>query len=336
MESALTRLLLLGIFLIGLLAQFVKPLGDALQDKAYLGGALLSLVGYVLYAEVQRLNTAHEEGRAGTARLEDEVLRLHAVHEEQRALAARLQSELERLSGAVQRLTEEQRLQSGKSVSARELETHFRQALEARETHIAAMGFTGETVVVPLRPMLQGLPRDPERVVRVRLLVPDFTKPIEVPGMIKSDGKVTDAPEFRRDLVDKIGRYNREMREMIGRLEDSGRGVLHVEFRVVHMSPTLKLCLINDDQAFEGLYDKVDIRRFGPPSADPSRQAGGDNGERLLDLVGYDARLTRWHRDDGAKARTVIDERRRLFETLWEAAHDLSEMSTQGAGSASP
>ncbi|MER5907851.1 hypothetical protein ABT150_48920 [Streptomyces mirabilis] len=54
-ESAATRFLLLGIFVVGLTAQFVTPLGDALQGKAFLGGALLSLVAYVLYDAVKDL-----------------------------------------------------------------------------------------------------------------------------------------------------------------------------------------------------------------------------------------------------------------------------------------
>ncbi|MEJ8635832.1 hypothetical protein [Streptomyces sp. MS2.AVA.5] len=54
-ESAVTRWLLVAIFGLGLVAQFVKPVGDALQDKAFLGGALLSLIGYALYSSVQRL-----------------------------------------------------------------------------------------------------------------------------------------------------------------------------------------------------------------------------------------------------------------------------------------
>ncbi|KRD17621.1 hypothetical protein [Streptomyces sp. B21-101] len=57
-EPTITRILLLGIFVTGLTAQFVKPVGDALEGKAYLGGALLSLVGYVLYDTVKDLSTA--------------------------------------------------------------------------------------------------------------------------------------------------------------------------------------------------------------------------------------------------------------------------------------
>ncbi|MFE2971926.1 hypothetical protein ACFXKC_51905 [Streptomyces sp. NPDC059340] len=54
-ESAVTRFFLLGIFVVGLTAQFVTPLGEALQGKAFLGGALLSLVAYVLYDAVKDL-----------------------------------------------------------------------------------------------------------------------------------------------------------------------------------------------------------------------------------------------------------------------------------------
>ncbi|MCL8014984.1 hypothetical protein [Streptomyces sp. AS02] len=54
-EPIATRLLLLGIFVTGLTAQFVRPVGDALEGKAFLGGALLSLVGYVLYDTVKDL-----------------------------------------------------------------------------------------------------------------------------------------------------------------------------------------------------------------------------------------------------------------------------------------
>ncbi|MGY6020611.1 hypothetical protein [Streptomyces spinosirectus] len=57
-EPLVTRVLLLGIFATGLTAQFVKPVGDALEGKAYLGGALFSLVGYVLYDQVKELSSS--------------------------------------------------------------------------------------------------------------------------------------------------------------------------------------------------------------------------------------------------------------------------------------
>ncbi|MFD5862823.1 hypothetical protein [Streptomyces chartreusis] len=57
-EGPISRLLLIAVFVISLMAQFVQLVDAALQDKAYIGGALLAVVGYLLYAEVQRLNAA--------------------------------------------------------------------------------------------------------------------------------------------------------------------------------------------------------------------------------------------------------------------------------------
>lgn len=60
-ESVVTRSILIGIFGLGLVAQFVPSLGNALAGKAYLGGSLLSLVAYVLYSKLGELNTALEQ-----------------------------------------------------------------------------------------------------------------------------------------------------------------------------------------------------------------------------------------------------------------------------------
>jgi hypothetical protein len=65
-ESVTVRLLLLGVAVVGVVAQFVKPVGDALQDKVFLGGALLSLVAYVLYDAVKDLVAAGEQPEVRT------------------------------------------------------------------------------------------------------------------------------------------------------------------------------------------------------------------------------------------------------------------------------
>ncbi|MER7638012.1 hypothetical protein [Streptomyces sp. NPDC126522] len=57
-EPTITRLLLLLVFVVGLIAQFVKPVGDALQNKVFLGSALLSVVAYALYDKVNDLDTS--------------------------------------------------------------------------------------------------------------------------------------------------------------------------------------------------------------------------------------------------------------------------------------
>ncbi|MHB9759758.1 hypothetical protein ACYBSK_35715 [Streptomyces sp. BYX5S] len=57
-EPTVVRVLLLVVFVVGLTAQFVAPLGDALEGKAYLGGALLSLVAFILYEALKELTAA--------------------------------------------------------------------------------------------------------------------------------------------------------------------------------------------------------------------------------------------------------------------------------------
>ncbi|MFI7383527.1 hypothetical protein [Streptomyces sp. NPDC049813] len=57
-EPTVVRCLLLAIAVTGLVAQFVRPVGDALEGKTFLGGALLSLVGYLLYDALKELTAS--------------------------------------------------------------------------------------------------------------------------------------------------------------------------------------------------------------------------------------------------------------------------------------
>ncbi|MFG2793904.1 ATP/GTP-binding protein [Streptomyces sp. NPDC048419] len=296
-ESTVTKVFLAAVFAVGLVAQFVKPVGDALQDKVYLGGALLTVVGYVLYAEVQRLNAAHAERRES-----EEALGL---------TVQRLDRQVEDLKGML-------RLRAGQMVKPTELKDEFKRALESGQAvQLWAMGFTGETFVDQVKNTLQELSENSRRTVKLRVLVPDFSKEIEIPGQMGADGKVADAPHFRDHLRRQILDYERSLRFQIERMADARRGSLSVEFRALHMSPSLKLYFINDgdnDVVYEGIYDKIDLH------PNPWNTADAD---RLLDLMGYDSLLTRWSLDDGDHARTVIRRRRELFETFWEAAHKL-------------
>lgn len=275
-EGVLTRVLLLAIFVVGLVAQFVTPVGDALEGKAYLGGALLSLVGYVLYAEVQRLNTAL-------------------------------------------------RPKTGQVVTPRGLEEEFRQALEAGGTvRLATLGFTGETFFDAVKHLLENLPPDPRRSVELRVLVPDFTKEIQFPGLVEAEtGKAVDAPGFRRLLRDQVAGYEWRLKRQIPQMRADRRGTLSVEFRVLHMSPSLKLYLVNDDLVFEGVYDKIDKRLedTGAPERPESRRY-------LLDPMGYDSLLTRWSLADGGDAQRIVTRRRDLFQTLWSVSRALSPDTT--------
>jgi hypothetical protein len=62
-EPVVTRCVLLGIMVLGILAQFVKPVGDLLEGKTFIGGTLLSGVAYVLYDALKDLADAPPNGR---------------------------------------------------------------------------------------------------------------------------------------------------------------------------------------------------------------------------------------------------------------------------------
>ncbi|WP_405969046.1 ATP/GTP-binding protein [Streptomyces sp. NBC_00988] len=295
-ESTVTKIVLAVVFAMGLVAQFVKPVGDALQDKVYLGGSLLTAVGYVLYSEVQRLNTVHtiqqetEQSLAATVRrVEDELQRLNQV------LRPR--------------------------VTPTTLGNEIRQALEAGgEVDLAAMSFTGETFVNPVRSMLYNLSRDPARRVHVRVLVPDFTEEIDVPGQVGAGGRICDAPEFREHLRRMVVEHEQRLKAHIRRMAVRGQGTLTVDFRVLHVSPMRKLYFINTDVAYEGLYDKLDLR----PDPDCAAVPGPDTAEGdLLDVLGG-SRLDRWCLDNGEQDRKDLARCQEFFETLWQGARELT------------
>ncbi|MFD4634545.1 ATP/GTP-binding protein [Streptomyces sp. NPDC058284] len=273
-ESAVTKALLLGVFGLGLVAQFVRPVGDALEGKTYLGGAILSLVGFVLYTEVRRLNDA---------------LRPEVKAEVQTA----------------------------------ELGQYFDRALEAKKSRtirIDAIGFTGETVLYPISRSLEALDDGARRQVTLRILVPDFTAPMAIPGMLDDRGRAVDDPDFRADLLRKVQDYGYDMRALTRRLRQGERAELDARFRVLRITPLLKFCLINGEELFDGIYDKVEQR---PARTPPERQ--------VLDLMGYHAVLTRWRAESGAAAGAKVAQRQDLFDTLWRVASPLDGEPSGGA-----
>ncbi|WP_219691511.1 ATP/GTP-binding protein, partial [Streptomyces anatolicus] len=264
-ESAVTKALLLGVFCLGLVAQFVQPVGDALEGKAFLGGAILSLVGYVLYAEVRRLNDA---------------LRPEARSE----------------------------------VMAEDLRQSFARALaEPGRARIDAIGFTGETVVHPVCRILEDLDASRRPPVSLRILVPDFTGPMAVPGMLNGEGKAVDDPDLRAALLAKIHGFARDLAELApGGLLPDGLPALDAQFRALRITPMLKFCLIDGEELFDGIYGKV-VKR---PVTSPSQRT-------VLDLMGYQASLTRWHVMSGRVGREKVAQRQQLFDTLWCLASPL-------------
>lgn len=90
--------------------------------------------------------------------------------------------------------------------------------------------------------------------------------------MREADGRLADAPGFRRYLVEKIAGYERGLRTMRARMARKAQGALTVEFRTVHMSPFLKLYVVGDEVVFEGIYDKLDSGRTSTGRRVPRRR----------------------------------------------------------------
>ncbi|MET8689834.1 hypothetical protein ABZV77_37090 [Streptomyces sp. NPDC004732] len=264
----MTKALLLGVFLLGMLAQFVQPVGDALEGKVYAGGAILSLVGYVLYDAMSDLN--------------------------QRTLP-----------------------ESGSEIRTAELNEHIERVLGNRRTRrirIDAIGYTGETVQAPVSRSLEALEEGARRNVRVRILVPDFTAPMAIPGTLDADGRAVDDPAYRAYQLDRVRWNIREFGGAARSLRGSRRAEMDVQFRMLRITPLLKFCLINGEELFDGIYDKV-VQE--PAPIPPERQ--------ILDLKGYQAVLTHWRSESGAAGREKVAQRQDLFDTLWRLSSPLPD-----------
>ncbi|MEU9549288.1 hypothetical protein AB0D88_09665 [Streptomyces werraensis] len=224
-EPLATRVILGGIFVIGLVAQFVPPVGDAIEGKAYLGGALLSLVGYVLYDAVKDLS--------GSVRQPAPVL-----------------------------------------VNSSDLGGFVSEAFKARKVEISFLGYTGETLQHELYNRLRALVVDPGQVreVSVRILVPDFERPMTVPARVGPEGQHVDDPAFRDRLLRRCREYEGVLSGIAHQLSGNGRLVVRCEYRFYPGIPGQKVCIFNRVHVLHGFYDlsvRMRLDSTGPEYYDP-------------------------------------------------------------------
>lgn len=257
-EPAVTRLLLAVVFVTGLLAQFVKPVGDALEGKAYLGGALLSLVGYVLYDSVKELSSS-------------------------------------------------MRVPTRSLVNSRELGSFVSEAFQTRKVEISFLGYTGETLYNELYHRLEDLFDNPgsTRVVKVRMLVPDFGQQMTVPSKVGADDQPVDDPAFRDRMSGRCQDYEEKLSDIAERLT-SGRLVVQCEYRCYPGIPRDKICIFNRVQVLHGLYD-LSVRMH-------------HRGEDYFDPKGYRTDLNVWSREGTATADEAVSTWIKHFDDLWDLA----------------
>ncbi|MGW7540987.1 hypothetical protein ACWGKQ_07675 [Streptomyces sp. NPDC054770] len=258
-EPVVTRVLLLGIFVIGLTAQFVKPVGDALEGKAYLGGALLSLVGYILYDQVKELTSS--------------------VRAPARVL-----------------------------VNSSQLGNFVEEAFQARRVEISFLGYTGETLHNTLYHHLDDLFDHPgsTRRVLIRMLVPDFDKPMTVPSKVGEGGKPVDDLEFRKRLERRCREYDGVLSQLAEQLTAAGRVQVECEYRLYHGIPRDKICIFNRQQVLHGLYDLS------------ARMRLDHTGDEYYDPKGYRTDLNVWSREGAAEA--SVANWTKQFDDLWNLA----------------
>lgn len=275
-EAAVTRSLLLGIFTLGLIAQFVPAVGDALEGKAFLGGALLSLVGYVLYGKLVDLDATLEQHPGSDALLS----------------------------------------------SPNELDDYYDRAFAQRTLRLCFIGYTGETVfnafIQRLDRLSQG--RGNVRAITIHVLVPDYSRPMAPPCRADtSRGAVRDDAEFRRHQWELSRQLADRLQGAADHLHQRTGVRTEVRVRQYLGSPMLKLYLLDDKEAFLGLYDELAAKAF------PFDPVAADR-RTVHDPQGYDTALLHWHREQGEVAAAAVRSCALFFANRWQIAEDLTHI----------
>ncbi|MEB3960067.1 hypothetical protein OKJ48_07350 [Streptomyces kunmingensis] len=255
------RALLLGLVVTGLVAGFVDPVGDAIADKTPVGGALLSLVAFVLYEAIKKLTAALEARDSRTV------------------TAATMRG-------------------FGDEVVA---------AFGTGKTDICVLGYTGETLLHEigqgLRTLAGGAGQD--NGVRIRILVPDFSKPRLVPSKLVN-GRAVDDRGFRGTIEAKCRSVATDVQSMVDGLHPSVRSARRItcEYQVYDGIPDVKLVILNEETVLYGFYDAATVRFL--------------DGAEFRDPSGADTSLTRVSvADSGGSAAGLVKEWRVFFDSRW-------------------
>ncbi|WP_282795334.1 hypothetical protein [Streptomyces sp. CC224B] len=204
-------------------------------------------------------------------------------------------------------MTDSMRPVERQQVVAGDLGRYLREALPG-DPGIDAVGCAGGTVADQLRRCLEHGDLTGRPHVRLRVVVPDFTQPLDGPRGVNGEGGAEDDEVLRRELLREAVGLAHEMAALDRRLHSGRRARLDVEFRVLHLTPVVTFCLIDRSQLFDAARDRGE----------------GKAAPRLSPAAGRDAVLTRWHVDAGAAARERIRARGLLFDALWSVARPLT------------
>ncbi|MER5440521.1 hypothetical protein [Streptomyces sp. NPDC002790] len=198
------------------------------------------------------------------------------------------------------------------TVSSDELKVRVDAAFSAREVEIRFLGYTGETLV---RGIDQGLRRlldggHAVESISIRLLIPDFSRPMVVPSLVGEARRPVDDERYRRRLVDKASDFEAMLNCAVDSLRLRGRlpeSALSCEYRVFQGFPRDKLVILNGETVLHGLCDVRTTRPMG--------------GKDYYDPEGANTSLVEVaRRRDGSAAGHGVDTWAAHFDGLWELA----------------
>lgn len=197
------------------------------------------------------------------------------------------------------------------------LRPHVEQAFEERHVCIDFAGLSGETlhgvIQEPLDKIRAG--RLSPDSVTIRALLPDTSSPMAIPCRAKG---LTDDPELRERVSQIILRHAQPMVDSVHELKELELvKTASVLLRVHRCTPTFKLYILNNRQAFFGFY--------------PVRQHTVTvHGEKrsVYDVLGKDTVLFQQDADadESSSGSQYVDQARLWFNSMWDSiSRDLEQ-----------
>lgn len=188
------------------------------------------------------------------------------------------------------------------------LRPHLERAFEEQHVSVDFAGFSGETlhgaISEPLDKIRIGRLR-PESL-RVRLLVPDTTRPWSLPARVDD---LSDSPAFRERATGIMRRHTQAIVDAVNELGELGIVPdATAELRAYPAVPMFKLYIINGDEAFYGYY---------PVQHHVVRLDG--EATPIWDLMGKDAILFH-HASDSDRESTgsqFVSQSMMWFDSIW-------------------
>jgi DNA-binding transcriptional regulator YhcF (GntR family) len=185
---------------------------------------------------------------------------------------------------------------------------YLEQGLTAPDVTIDYFGFSAETLTTLLKPRLD-LMRLPgtfrPQSLHIRLLLPAMSTPLALPCSVADR---TDPRPLQR-LQRLTGGLGRRLHDAVAEVRI--RGLIpdvQLEFRIVPMTPQVKIYIINGTEALRGWYEVIEAPVLLPVDS----EAGDGEMEEVMiyDLMGVDAALI-------PQQPAAVATAQRWFDSIW-------------------